>query len=79
MKGLDDFIEGKHDPCHPANQPDSDPQINEIWECLDAENYDRAYELLSELRKEVNFLRDYAKANENQYLLNRLNQIYNIL
>lgn len=76
INNLDNHIQGDFDPNAPFNQPDSEPQINEIWECLDAENYNRAYELLSEIRKEVNQLREYAKANENQYLLKRLNLIY---
>lgn len=82
-KDLDRWITGDFNPNAPFNQPDSEPQIDEIWECLDAENYDRAYELLSEIRKEVNLLRELCKQTNKEgdkaFMINRLTKIYNAL
>lgn len=79
MCKLDDYITGENDPNAPFNQKETPCQPDEIWECLDDENYDRAYELLEELRKDVCFLRDYAKSVDNVFLLKKLNKIYNKL
>lgn len=76
---LDNHIQGDFDPNNPSNQPYTEPRINEIWECLDAENYDRAYELLSEARKKVDQLRKTYKLLGHDYAVKKLNEIYNIL
>ena len=79
---LDNHIQGDYNYYNPCNTPDYEPEekeIESINECLDLGDTDKAFDIIGELIREVNALREYAKANENIYLLKRLNSIYNKL
>lgn len=79
---LDQYIEGDFNYYNPCNNSDYEPEernIESIQECLTLGDTDKAYDLIGELIKEVNSLRDYANTNENVWLLKRLNLIYSKL
>lgn len=84
---LDNHIQGDFDPNAPFNQLyETDNRIESISDALlelDSETLlkidQKAIDLISEVRKEIQSLREYAKQNENVYLLKRLNSIYNKL
>lgn len=92
FKNLDHYIEGTFDPNAPFNQSDSEP-AKSISDIIDdfisvAENdengeLDLIPGLLSEVRKEVQQLRELCKqTNKNgnkDFLINRLTKIYNKL
>lgn len=80
MNSYDKYKEGLHDDISPINQSDLRDSSYTLTECLDDNNLiDEAYNKIHEIQKQVQALRDYANANENHYLLKRLNQIYNSL
>ena len=78
MKNLDNFIEGVFDKNAPFNQPDSENEYcsDNLEDVFYDKDEDCFLNILSDIRKEVNKLREYAKNNENIYLLKRLNSIY---
>lgn len=77
---LDDFKTGLHDSNSPINQKEEERLIAiTVEDFINDKNTLGAILRLEEVRFEVNILREYAKRNENVYLLKRLNKIYNQL
>lgn len=74
---LDNHIQGDFNYYNPATQSEASENIIEsVSEALMIHDEDRALEILHEVFREVNSLRDYAENNQNIYLLKRLNSIY---
>jgi len=79
---LDNYIEGDYDHNNPTNINDDEEIDNSkrtVSELIDDQQYYTAIDKLSEARNEINKLREYCKQTENTYVLNRLNNIYQIL
>lgn len=87
MSNPDNYIEGTFDPNAPFNQSDlRDNQIDCISDALDREASDEqaiALDIVSEIRKEVNLLRELLKQTnidgKNDFVINKLTKIHNKL
>lgn len=75
---LDEFKQGLHDSQSPINQKEEPEQDDRtVEEFIYDKNTLGAILRLEEIRFEVTILRQYARETDNQYLLRRLNKIYN--
>lgn len=79
MENYDQYKEGLYDENSPINQSEEHQQIESITDAFEIGEPDDFYNRVVEVQTYVNALRDYAKTNENIYLLRRLNSIYNKL
>lgn len=79
-KNLDAHIQGDDDPNAPFNQREEESNDRSVAdELLESGYTGEAYSKLSEIRKEVQLLRDKAKVSNDTYYFKKLTSIYNKL
>jgi len=77
---LDDHTEGTFDPNNPVNQNDLDDDLTfTVQEWINQGETNEAVYQLSEVRLQIDRLRQVAKASDNQYFFKKLSEIYNKL